>query len=77
MKKRLMLDAKIIEHEIATLKTKREQFTYSIFQLENRLAKEKQGIAVIDGALQESEKLLEIAKANPVKKEPKGAENAH
>ena len=60
--KELKLGTSVIEHEVAMLKSRKEQLAYSIFQLESRLEKEKQGLAVIDGALQEADKLLGIAK---------------
>ena len=49
--KELKLGTSVIEHEVAMLKSRKEQLAYSIFQLESRLEKEKQGLAVIDGAL--------------------------
>ena len=63
--KELKLGTSVLEHEATMLKSRKEQLAYSIFQLEARLEKEKQGLSVIDGALQEAEKLLGIAKGKP------------
>lgn len=68
-KPKAVLDAETMERELSTLKQSRERIAYNVSKLEAQLARDRQGLAMIDGAIQQTEKLLGFAKAKIAKKE--------
>jgi len=55
------VDLEILNRELSSLKQSREKLAYSVTKLDAQLAKERQGLALIDGAIQQTEHLIAVA----------------
>ena len=61
MKKKPTVALAVMEAELSRLRMSREKLAYSVTKLDAQLAKERQGLALIDGAIQQTEHLIAIA----------------